>query len=345
MKDEGGKLPASLILHPSSFGKKRQPLRTYILRRLAITVPILLGLTVVTFIFAELMPGDFVDALVPPTAIVAYTPAQLEAMRESYGLNKPAYERYLIWLGELARGNLGHSLVSGAPVRDEILARLPATLQLTTSSLLFGIIVGGILGIIAAVKQYTWIDQLLTILGFFWISTPGFIFAIAGIYLFSLKFPLFPTSGITDYGAAASWLTRLHHMILPAAVLGLGSVASFMRYTRGSMLEVIRQDYITVARAKGLGEKAILSTHALRNALIPVITIIGLDIPYLIGGTVIIESIFAWPGMGTYSLGAINARDYPVIMGVNFIIALVVLLSNLLTDIAYALVDPRIRYE
>lgn len=320
-------------------------MRTYILRRLAVTIPILLGLTVVTFIFTELMPGDFVDALVPPTAIVAYTPAQLEAMRESYGLNKPAYERYFIWLGELARGNLGHSLVSGAPVRDEIWARLPATLQLTTSSLLFGIIVGGLLGIIAAVKQYTWIDQLLTILGFFWISTPGFIFAIAGIYLFSLKFPLFPTSGITNYGEVASLLTRLHHMILPATVLGLSSVASFMRYTRGSMLDVIRQDYITVARAKGLAEKGVLFTHALRNALIPVITIIGLDIPYLIGGTVIIESIFAWPGMGTYSLGAINARDYPVIMGVNFVIALVVLLSNLLTDIAYALVDPRIRYE
>jgi peptide/nickel transport system permease protein len=260
-------------------------------------------------------------------------------------LNKSAYERYFIWLRELGRGNLGHSLISGAPVRDEILARLPATLQLTASSLLFGIIVGAILGIVAAVKQYSWLDQLLTILGFFWISTPGFVFAIGGIYLLSLKLPLFPTSGIADYGESATLLTRLHHMILPSAVLGLSSVASFMRYTRGSMLDVIRQDYITVARAKGLGERAILLTHALRNALIPVITIIGLDIPYLIGGTVIIEFIFAWPGMGTYSLGAITARDYPVIMGVNFMVALVVLLSNLLTDIAYAFVDPRIRYE
>jgi peptide/nickel transport system permease protein len=302
--------------------------RTYILRRLAISLPILLGLTLVTFVFTELMPGDFVDSLAPPTAIVAYTPEQLEAMRENYGLNKPPYERYVIWLWELARGNLGHSLVSGAPVRDEILARLPATLQLTVASLFFGIIVGGILGVIAAVKQYSWMDQLLTILGFFWISTPGFVFAIAGVYLFSLKFPLFPTSGITDYGEAAGWLTRIHHMILPAAVLGLGTVASFMRYTRGSMLEVIRQDYITVARAKGLAEKVILLTHALRNALIPVITIIGLDIPFLIGGAVII-----------------NARDYPVIMGVNFMVALVVLLSNLLTDITYAFADPRIRYE
>lgn len=320
-------------------------MRTYIFRRLAITVPILLGLTVVTFLLTELMPGDFVDALVPPTAIVAYTPEQLETMRENYGLNKPAYERYLIWLRELARGNLGYSLSSGAPVRDEIAARLPATLQLTASSLLFGIIVGVILGIVAAVKQYSWLDQLLTVLGFLWISTPSFVFAIGGIYLLSLKLPLFPTSGMANYGETTTFLSRVHHMILPAMVLGLGSVASFMRYTRGSMLDVIRQDYVMVARAKGLNEKAILLTHALRNALIPVITIIGLDIPYLIGGTVIIEFIFAWPGMGTYSLGAITARDYPVIMGVNFMVALVVLLSNLLTDITYALVDPRIRYE
>ncbi|MEM7131046.1 MAG: ABC transporter permease [Chloroflexota bacterium] len=320
-------------------------MRTYILRRTAISIPILLGLTLVTFILTELMPGDFVDAMMPTTGIVSFSPEQLEAMRENYGLNKPAYQRYFIWLRELARGNLGQSLTSGAPVLDEILERLPATLQLTATALLFGIIVGSILGIIAAVKQYSWVDQLLTLLGFFWISTPGFVFAIGGIYLFSLKFPLFPTSGITNYGEAATFLTRIHHMILPAAVLGLGSVASFMRYTRGSMLDVIRQDYITVARAKGLAERAILLSHALRNALIPVITIIGLNIPNLIGGTVIIEFIFAWPGMGTYSLGAVFARDYPVIMGVNFMVALVVLVSNLLTDITYAFVDPRIRYE
>jgi peptide/nickel transport system permease protein len=319
--------------------------RTYILRRLAISVPILLGLTLVTFIFTELMPGDFVDSLVPPTAVVAFTPAQLVAMREAYGLNKPPYERYFIWLRELASGNLGYSLISGASVRAEIGARLPATLQLTATALLFGIIIGISLGILSAVKQYSWLDQFLTILGFAWISTPAFVFAIGAIYLFSLKFPLFPTSGIMDYGGADSLLSRLHHMVLPAAVLGLGSIASFMRYTRGSLLDVIRQDYVTVARAKGLSEKAILLRHVLRNALIPVITIIGLDIPYLIGGTVIIEFVFAWPGMGTYSLSAINARDYPVIMGVNFMVALVVLLSNLITDIAYAFVDPRIHYD
>ncbi len=320
-------------------------MRTYILRRLAVSVPILLGLTVVTFFFTELMPGDFVDGLMPTTAIANFSPEQLESMRENYGLNRPPHVRYLIWMRELAKGNMGRSLASGAPVRDEILARLPATLQLTASSLLFGIIFGVGLGIVSAVKQYSWIDQFLTLLGFFWISTPGFVFAIGGIFLFSLKLDLFPTSGIINYGEEATLLIRIHHMILPAVVLGLGSVASFMRYARSSLLDVIRQDYITVARAKGLAEKAILMGHALRNALIPLITIISLDIPFLIGGTVIIEHIFAWPGMGTYSLASIFARDYPVIMAVNFMVALVVLMSNLLADITYAFADPRIRYE
>lgn len=291
------------------------------------------------------MPGDFVDALIPPLAAVNYTPEQLESMRENYGLNKPPWTRYLIWLRELGKGNMGKSLISGAPVRDEILARLPATLQLTATSLLIGIIGGAGLGILSAVKQYTWIDQVLTLLGFIWISTPGFVFAIGAIFLFSLKLNLFPTSGITNYGEEASILTRIHHMILPAIVLGLGSMAGFMRYARSSLLDVIRQDYITVARAKGLAEKAVLMGHALRNALIPLITIISLDIPFLIGGTVIIEHIFAWPGMGTYSLTAIFSRDYQVIMAVNFMVALVVLMSNLLADITYAFADPRIRYE
>ena len=320
-------------------------MRTYILRRLTISVPILLGLTLVTFVLTELMPGDFVDALIPPLAIVNYTPEQLEAMRETYGLNQPPWKRYLIWMGQLGMGNMGRSLISGAPVRDEIFARLPATLQLTATSLLFGIVFGASLGILSAVKQYTWIDQALTLLGFIWISTPGFVFAIGAIFLFSLKISLFPTSGITNYGEEASILTRLHHMVLPALVLGLGSMAGFMRYSRSSMLDVIRQDYITVARAKGLAEKAVLLRHALRNALIPLITIISLNIPFLIGGTVIIEHIFAWPGMGTYSLTAIFSRDYPAIMAVNFMVALVVLLSNLLADITYAIADPRIRYE
>ena len=320
-------------------------MRTYILRRLTISVPILLGLTLVTFVLTELMPGDFVDALIPPLAIVNYTPEQLEAMRETYGLNQPPWKRYLIWMGQLGMGNMGRSLISGAPVRDEIFARLPATLQLTATSLLFGIVFGASLGILSAVKQYTWIDQALTLLGFIWISTPGFVFAIGAIFLFSLKISLFPTSGITNYGEEASMLTRLHHMVLPALVLGLGSMAGFMRYSRSSLLDVIRQDYITVARAKGLAEKAVLLRHALRNALIPLITIISLDIPFLIGGTVIIEHIFAWPGMGTYSLTAIFSRDYPAIMAVNFMVALVVLLSNLLADITYAIADPRIRYE
>lgn len=320
-------------------------MRKYIIRRILISIPILLGLTLVTFVFIQLMPGDFVSAMIPPEIAVHQTPAQLKALRENYGLDKPAPVRYLLWMRELAQGNLGYSLASGSPVIQEVAKRLPATLELTVTALFFGIIGGALLGIISAVKQYSWLDQILTILGFLWISTPGFVFAIGAIFLFSLKIPLFPTSGLQPYGEQAGLLTKLHHLVLPATVLGLASVAGFMRYTRASMLDVIRQDYVNMARAKGLTERSVILVHALRNALIPLLTIIGLNIPNLLGGAIIIESIFAWPGMGTYSLAAIGSRDYPVIMGVNFIAATVVLISNLVTDLAYAVADPRIRYE
>jgi peptide/nickel transport system permease protein len=316
----------------------------YIQRRLIITLPILLGLTLITFILTELMPGDFVDAMVPPEQKVALTTDQLRAIREAYGLDKPAPVRYVLWLSELARGNLGHSLRSGQPVLGEILERLPATLQLTVTALLFGIVTGTTLGLISAIKQYSWLDQVLTVLGFIWISTPGFVFAIGGIVLLSLKLHLVPTSGIEHYGESAGLLTRLHYLILPAAVLGLSDVAGFMRYARSSLLDVIRQEYITAARAKGLDERRVLMVHALRNALIPLITVIGLSVPGLLGGAVIIESIFAWPGMGTYSLAAIASRDYPSILGVTCVASCTVLLSNLVTDIAYGIADPRIRY-
>ena len=320
-------------------------MRRYILRRLVISIPVLLGITVITFTVSRLVPGDFVDAMLPPEVAVGRSAEDLDALREHYGLNKPLYLQYLVWLREVARGNLGYAFMSGESVLKEIMERLPATLELTITSLLFGIVVGTGLGILSAVYHYSWFDQLVTVLGFVWVSTPNFVFAIGAIYIFALKVPIFPTSGIENYGAEGGLWVRLHHLVLPSLVLSLRSVAGFMRYARASLLEVIRQDYVTVARAKGLGERVILLRHALRNALIPLVTIVGLSIPYLLGGSVIIESIFAWPGVGSYNLQGITTRDYPVIMGVNFIVAVLVLLSNLLTDIAYAVVDPRVRYE
>lgn len=319
-------------------------MRQYIICRLAISIPILIGVTIITFILTELMPGDFVDAMIPPDKAVMMSPERVQAMREAYGLDKPSYMRYLLWLREVTRGNLGYSLASGEPMLKEVLKRAPFTLQLTLSALTFGVVAGVTLGIISAVKQYTWVDQLLTILGFVWISTPSFVFGIGAIALFALKLRLFPAMGGWVYGEAPSLATRLHHMVLPVAVLGLGSVATFMRYTRTSILDVIRQDYVTVARAKGFRERYILLRHTLRNALIPVITLIGLEIPWLLSGSIIIESVFVWPGIARYTLQGVHSRDYTLIMGVNLIAALTVVIANLLTDLTYAVADPRIRY-
>jgi peptide/nickel transport system permease protein len=270
----------------------------YILRRLLISVPILLGLTVVTFVMASLMPGDYIDTLIPPERVAQRSAQDLAALRESYGLNQPVYVRYLVWLRELARGNLGYSFQSGRSVVQEILERLPATLQITVTALLIGVILGTVLGTIAALRQHSWLDQLLAVLGFVWISTPSFVFALGAIYIFSLKLGLLPTGGMGPVGADQDFLARLPYLILPATVLGLEQVASYMRYVRSSLLEVMRQEYVTVARAKGLGRWVVLTRHMFRNALLPMITIMGLSIPGLFGGAVIVETIIVWQGMG-----------------------------------------------
>ena len=247
----------------------------------------------------------------------------------------------------MLHGNLGYSFRSGAPVLGEMLQRLPATLQLTVGALVFSLVTGISLGILSAIRQYAFIDHLLTFLSFIWISVPGFVFALGGLYLLSLKLPLFPLgrqAPLATEGRVSFW-AYLHHMALPSMVLGLGGVASFLRYARSSLLDTLHQDYITVARAKGLREKVVYLRHALRNALLPLITIVGMRLPGLIGGSFIIETIFVWPGIGNFSMIAITARNYPVIMAMNFVSSTLVLVSNLVTDIAYAWIDPRIRYE
>ncbi len=317
----------------------------YIVRRLLISVPILWGITLMTFVMASLMPGDYVDSLIPREQRQLVSPEYLARLREHYGLNKSVPERYVIWMRELLRGNLGYSFSSGEPVLNEMLKRLPATLELTISAMLFSVIAGTALGLISAIKQYSILDHLLTFLGFFWISTPNFVFALAALFLFSFVFRLFPTGGEGPVGEEFGLLTRLHYLFLPATILGLEGVAGYMRYTRSSLLEVLRSDYITTARAKGLTKRVILLRHAFQNALLPLITIMGLQLPGLIGGAFIIETIFVWPGLGRFSLLAITERNYPVIMAVNLIASSMVLLSNLVTDIVYSVADPRIRYE
>ena len=317
----------------------------YILQRVLIAIPTLLGITVMIFVMQELMPGDFVDSLVRPDERHLWGPEALERMRQLYGLDQPAPVRYLKWLSNVVlHADLGKSFKTGQPVLQEMADRLPATLRLTLTSTLFGLVIGAVLGIISAIRQYSWLDNLLTIIAFFWISTPGFVFALMAIYFFSLKIPLFPSGGMGPTGGPTNPAMALWYMVLPALVLSLGHVAGIMRYTRSSFLDEVRREYVTVARAKGLVERAVHLRHVLRNALLPLITITALSLPDLLGGAVLIETIFVWQGLGLYGYEAVSSGNYPVIMATNLIAATLVLLSNLLADIAYAWADPRIRY-
>jgi peptide/nickel transport system permease protein len=316
----------------------------FLLRRLVISVPVLLGITIATYAIISFAPGDPVTALISPEAAASLGPGWVEQQREALGLNKPAPVRYLLWLKEVARGNLGFSLKDRQPIGQKIVERLWPTLKLMGVALLIALVIAVPLGVLSAIKQYSFLDYLATVSGFAAISIPSFFLSLAAIYVFSLKLGWLPSSGMATVGRPGSALDSARHLVLPALVLGLAEAAPLIRYTRSSMLEVTRQDYVTTARAKGLRERAVIGRHALRNALIPLVTVIALNLPRLLGGTVIIEAIFAWPGMGTLAIGAVQARDYPVIMAINLITATMILLSNLLADLIYAIIDPRIKY-
>lgn len=315
----------------------------YIQRRIAIAIPILLAITVLIFLLLQLTPGDPLDSYIPPDQPL---PAeQREALRHQLGLDRPLTIRYLYWLRETVQGNLGYRAKTFEPVTQAIAHRIGPTLLLMGTAMTIGIAVGVSLGVLAAVKQYSILDTLLTVLAFLGVSLPVYLAGLIGLYLFSLRVSWFPSGGFQTPGQPFSLLDRLHHLVLPASIIAINYVASTMRYTRSAMLEVLGQDYVRTARAKGLSERLVVGMHALRNALLPVVTIIGAYIPNLLGGAVFIESIFSWPGMGRLFLDGVESRDYPLIMGMTLILAVVILAANLLTDIVYAIVDPRIRYE
>jgi peptide/nickel transport system permease protein len=320
----------------------------YLLRRILQSIPVLIGITIITFTFMELAPGDAVSGLLM-TAEGGAGDIDVEALRARYGLDQPAPIRYFRWLGELFKGNMGTRMLNGEPVIEEIARRLPATVQLMVVAILIAVVIGIPLGIYTALRQYSFADYALTGFIFTGISVPGFFAAIAAVYIFAVQLGWFPTSGYStpgqDFTPLEKFLDLLHHMALPALVLAVESSASIMRYTRASMLDVIRQDYVTTARSKGLRPITITIRHALRNALLPVITIIGLRLPSLFGGAIVIEGIFNWPGMGRLYLDGVTTRDISLIMGMVLISAVVIVVSNLITDLTYALADPRIRYE
>ena len=324
----------------------------YILRRLLGAIPLLLGIATLIFFVLALAPGDPTAAYLNPNI-----PADvLEQLRRNFGLDDPIHIRYLKWLGSFITGNFGYSFAQSRPVADILLEALPNTLILCGVSLLLMFIAGILLGIVQAVRQYSLLDGFLSVSSLFFYSMPSFWLALMMMLIFSLKahqwgWPIaLPPTGITsvDYeflGFADRVRDRVTHLVLPALTLTLSLAAGVARYTRGQMLEVIRQDYIRTARAKGLPERTVIMKHALRNSMIPIVTLLGLYLPFLFSGTVFVEVIFAWPGMGRVIMDAIFQRDYPLVMAATFLFAVMVVIGNLIADVLYAVVDPRIRYD
>lgn len=312
----------------------------YSIRRLLIAIPVLLGVTVINFIIMRMAPGNPVDMLVNPKLPAA----AIEAKRIELGLNEPVYIQYFSWLKNvILHGDLGYSMVTYQPVTEMILGRLGPTLLLMGTALIIGLIIAIPVGIISATKQYSWLDYTFVTGSFLGISIPHFFFGLILIYIFAIQLGVLPSGGMMAVGSRGSLNEVITHMILPVTVLTLTVAGRNIRYVRASMLEILEQDYLRTARAKGLKESLVINRHAMRNALIPIVTVIGLEIPLLFGGAVVIEQIFSWPGLGKMTMDAIMARDYSTIMGLNLVAAFVVIFSNVFTDIAYAFVDPRIK--
>lgn len=315
---------------------------TYITRRALIAIPILFGITVLVFGFVALAPGDPVDAYLRPE--MAGNQQLRQLMTHQLGLDQPLPIRYLAWLGQTLQGNLGYSTVSGEAVNTIVSRGLLASGSLMLTALLLGVLLGIPLGIVSALRQYSWLDFQLTGIAFLGISTPSFLAGIGGLFVFGLLLGIFPIGGMQTADMPFSITDFLAHLALPAMIIGFGYVAIFMRYTRAAMLEVIHAPYISTAEAKGLPNRVVVVRHALRNALIPILTVIGVYVPDMVGAAAITETVFTWPGLGLRVVEAANGRDFPVIMGIALIFAILVLWANLLTDIAYAAADPRIRY-
>ncbi|HEY7062859.1 MAG TPA: ABC transporter permease [Chloroflexota bacterium] len=311
----------------------------YILRRLGQAAITLLIVTVVTFVLIALSPGGFVIE-----SSAGMSAEDMARIRSNLGLDQPLPVQYLRWATGLARGDLGRSLINGQPVLSLIGERLPNTAQLAALALLITIVVGIPLGLVCAVRAYSWVDNLISGLSFVGIATPIFWLGMLLILLFSVQLKWLPSSGLTSLGGG-DLVDRLKHFVMPALVLAASSTPQILRFTRSSLLEVLSQDYLRTARAKGLREWRVLSDHALRNALIPVITLLGLQLPRLVGGAVVTETVFGWPGIGSLAVTSAFRGDYPVILGITIVVSVAVLASSLVVDLLYAVVNPRIALE
>ena len=310
----------------------------YILKRILIAIPVLIGITLIDYAIMCLA-GSPLEMLKGPRI----SDAALQAKEIAAGLDKPLIVQYFVWLWQLLQGNLGYSMKSYEPVSAMIGSHIGPTLLLMGASLTLSLLIAVPAGIYSAVKQYSKGDYAVVTASFIGSSIPSFFLALILIYIFTVKLGILPSGGMNALGMDGSVADTIRHMVLPVTVLAVSLAGSNIRYIRSSFLEILQQDYLRTARAKGIGYKRVIWKHAMRNALLPIVTVIGMQIPMLFGGAVIIEQVFSWPGLGLMTMTAIMGRDYPVIMGVCLLSAVVVLVSNLITDILYALVDPTIQ--
>lgn len=314
----------------------------YIFKRLLYAIPVFLGITFVIYTLINLAPGGPLSVL---AASGEMSLSDLEALKVSMGLDKPIIIRYFLWLGDLLHGDFGISYRTSQEVGLMISQRIMPSLLLTGTGIVGAILVGVPLGIISAHKPNSVWDHISTFVSFIGASVPNFFLSLLLIYVLAVKMKWFPTSGMQSSGMSGNLPDLLHHLALPAFVCGIQPIGNYIKQTRSSVLEVLNEEYIKTARSKGLTDTVIILKHAFRNALIPVVTTVSLTIPFLIGGAVVTEQIFAWPGIGSLMITAITSRDYPVIMGVAVLICAVVLIANLILDLIYAALDPRITFK
>jgi len=315
---------------------------SYVIRRILSLIPMILIITFLIYFGLELTPGDAVSHLIPPDALANVTPEQLEAVRESFGLNDPFLVRYFRWLGEMLQGNFGFSISSGVSISEIVMRNLSATIELSVAALLISTVLGSVLGLLSALRKGTLADNVLTVAGMIGVSIPQFFFGLVCILLFVLKWRIFPIRLLPHQ---TSFMDELRVLFLPAMVLGISLTAGVMRYTRSSMLDALNKDYIKTARSKGLPEWRVNLVHGFRVALTPVVVLIGFRLPMLIGGSVVIESIFQRQGIGSTFVTAVRGQNYPLVMMIALFSVIAVLISSFVVDILTAALDPRVKLE
>ena len=314
----------------------------YVIKRLFYAIPVFLGITFTVYLLINLAPGGPLSIL---AASGEMSLSDLEALKASLGLDKPVLVRYFLWLADLLHGNLGTSYRTSQDVSMMIGQRIIPSLLLTGTGIIGAIIIGIPLGVVSACKPNSIWDHTSTFVAFIGSSVPNFFLSLLLIYVLAVKMKLFPTSGMYSAGTGGDWKDLLYHLALPAFVCGIQPIGNYIKQTKSSVLEVLNEEYIKTARSKGLRNVVIVIKHAFRNSLIPIVTTLSLSVPFLIGGAVVTEQIFAWPGIGSLMITAITSRDYPVIMGVAVLICVVVLVVNLILDLIYAALDPRIKFK